>query len=143
LPDGTDIALTHELYQCTEKFFQPRLFDQLLSCEADEPLPKAVYKSIMSCGMDLRKNLLSHIVLAGGNTMFKGFEKRFSMEMKSLLNVGMSKLLQVKASADRHQSVWVGGTVLASMSTFEGQWITARDYDEIGINIVQQKCPMF
>ena len=143
LPDGTEITLSHELYQCTEKFFQPRLFDQLLACEYDEPLPKAVFKSIMSCGMDSRKNLVSNIVLAGGSTVFRGFEKRLEFELKAtgMFNQGMSKFVKVKAPLDRCNSIWIGGATLASMSTFEERWITGQDYDEMGAEILKRKCP--
>lgn len=145
LPDGTQVTLSHELYQCTEKFFQPRLFDQLLACEYDEALPKAVFKSIMSCGMDSRKSLVNNIVLAGGSTMFKGFEKRLEFELKAtgMFNQGMSKFVKVKAPSDRCNSIWLGGATLAGMSTFEERWITGQDYDEVGTDILKRKCPQF
>ena len=53
------------LCEYPETFFQPRLYDQMLARESDEPLPKAVLKVIMNCSVDCRKTLLSNIVLSG------------------------------------------------------------------------------
>ena len=143
LPDGTLIKLENELYNCVEKYFTPRYFDQMLACEADEPIQKAVFRCVMNCGMDIRKSLLNNIVLAGGSTTFRGFEKRFSIEMKQTVPAGMSSSVRIKALPDRAHSVWLGGAILANMSTFDERWITAIDYDEIGANIVHKRCPIY
>lgn len=34
----------------------------------------------------------------------------------------------------------MGGSILASLSTFQQMWITKREYDEQGPSIVQHKC---
>ncbi len=143
LPDGHEVIFEDELHSCTEKFFQPRLFDQMLACEADEPLQRAVFKSIMNCGVDIRKNLMNNIVLAGGSTTFKGFEKRFTTELKQIVPTGMSSSVRVKNIPDRSNAIWIGGSIIAGMSTFDEKWITAQDYDEFGSNIVHEKCPIY
>ena len=143
LPDGTLIQLTDELHTCAEKYFQPRYFNQMLANEADEPIQKAVLRSVMSCSMDIRKNLLSHIILAGGSTQFKGFDKRFATELKQIVSVGMSTAVKVKSLPDRGNAIWLGGAILANMSTFDDRWITADDYDEIGAHIVHKQCPIY
>lgn len=143
LPDGTIITLTDELHNCVEKYFQPRYFNQMLACEADEPIQKAVLRTVMSCSMDIRKSLLNNIVLAGGSTMMQGFDKRFTTELKQIVSVGMSSSVKVKSIPDRSNAIWLGGAILANMSTFDDRWITADDYDEIGPNIVHKRCPIY
>ena len=50
--------------------------------------------------------------------------------------------LQVKivAPPDRKYSAWVGGSLLASLSSFQQMWITKSEYDESGPSIVHRKC---
>ncbi|KAA8518899.1 hypothetical protein F0562_016327 [Nyssa sinensis] len=37
-------------------------------------------------------------------------------------------------------SVWIGGSILASLSTFQQMWIAKAEYDESGPSIVHRKC---
>ena len=37
-------------------------------------------------------------------------------------------------------SVWIGGSILASLSTFQQMWISKQEYDESGPGIVHRKC---
>ena len=50
--------------------------------------------------------------------------------------------LQVKiiAPPERKYSVWIGGSILASLSTFQQMWISKQEYDESGPSIVHRKC---
>merc|ERR1719507_3012403 len=40
----------------------------------------------------------------------------------------------------RKYSVWIGGSILASLSTFQQMWISKQEYDECGPSIVHRKC---
>ena len=48
--------------------------------------------------------------------------------------------LQVVAPPERKYSVWIGGSILASLSTFQQMWIAKSEYDESGPSIVHRKC---
>ncbi|KAG4190165.1 hypothetical protein ERO13_A07G015650v2, partial [Gossypium hirsutum] len=48
--------------------------------------------------------------------------------------------VKVIASPDRKYSVWIGGSILASLSTFEQLWITKEEYMESCSSIVHMKC---
>ena len=37
-------------------------------------------------------------------------------------------------------SVWLGGSILASLSTFQTMWINKQEYDESGPSIIHRKC---
>ncbi|TKR82578.1 hypothetical protein L596_016277 [Steinernema carpocapsae] len=43
-------------------------------------------------------------------------------------------------SPERKYSVWIGGSILASLSTFQQMWISKQEYDESGPSIVHRKC---
>lgn len=48
--------------------------------------------------------------------------------------------IKIVAPPERRFSVWIGGSILASLSTFGNTWITSEEYDEIGPQIVHRKC---
>jgi actin-related protein len=37
-------------------------------------------------------------------------------------------------------SAWIGGSILASLPTFQKMWISKEEYDENGPHIVHRKC---
>ena len=50
------------------------------------------------------------------------------------------ELVQVKivAPPERKYSVWIGGSILASLSTFQNLWCSKQEYDESGPGIVHR-----
>merc|ERR1740129_588661 len=68
------------------------------------------------CPEDLYKNT----VLSGGTTMFPHIEERLLDEMTKLAPAGNE--IKIIAPPERKYSVWIGGSILASLSTFEEMW---------------------
>ena len=48
--------------------------------------------------------------------------------------------IKIIAPPERKYSVWIGGSILASLSTFQQMWIAKQEYDESGPSIVHRKC---
>lgn len=48
--------------------------------------------------------------------------------------------IKVVAPAERKFLVWIGGSILSSLSTFQTMWITKAEYNETGATIVHRKC---
>lgn len=48
--------------------------------------------------------------------------------------------VKIIAPPERKYSVWIGGSILASLSTFQQMWISKSEYDEAGPSIVHRKC---
>ena len=42
--------------------------------------------------------------------------------------------------AERKHAAWLGGSILASLSTFQPMWISKREYECDGPAIVHRKC---
>eukprot|EP00490_Sorites_sp_Unknown_P022925 CAMPEP_0114693670 /NCGR_PEP_ID=MMETSP0191-20121206/69314_1 /TAXON_ID=126664 /ORGANISM="Sorites sp." /LENGTH=350 /DNA_ID=CAMNT_0001987593 /DNA_START=33 /DNA_END=1085 /DNA_ORIENTATION=+ len=99
---------------------------------------KLTYQSIMKCDVDIRKDLYGNIVMSGGSTMFDGIADRMKKEVEALAPSSMT--IKIIAPPERKYSVWIGGSILASLSTFEEMWITKAEYDESGPGIVHRKC---
>ena len=51
-----------------------------------------------------------------------------------------SMKIKIIAPPERKYSVWIGGSILASLSTFQQMWISKQEYDESGPSIVHRKC---
>ncbi|KAK7860638.1 actin-97 [Quercus suber] len=84
--------------------------------------------SIMKCDVDIRRDLNGNIVLSGGSTMFLGIADRMSKEISPPSNMK----IKVVAPPERKYSVWIGGSILASLSTFQQMWMAKAEYDESG-----------
>lgn len=74
------------------------------------------YNSIIKCDVDVRKDLYQNIVMSGGTTMFPGIAERLTAEMVKLAPSSMK--IKVLAPPERKFSVWIGGSILSSLSTF-------------------------
>ncbi|KAL4579798.1 hypothetical protein LXL04_015964 [Taraxacum kok-saghyz] len=133
LPDGQVITVGAERFRCPEVLFQPHLF----GFEA-AGIHETTYNSIMMCDVDMRKDMYGNIVLSGGSTMFPGIADRMSMEITALAPSSMK--IKVVAPPERKYSVWIGGSILASLNAFQQIWISKAEYDESGSSIVHRKC---
>ena len=92
----------------------------------------------MKCDVDIRKDLYANLVLSGGTTMYPGIADRMQIEIAKLAPPTMK--IKVIAPPERKYSVWIGGSILASLSTFQQMWISRQEYDELGPFIVHRKC---
>ena len=72
--------------------------------------------------------------------MFNGLQEKLTKEIKALAPYSIGEEIKVIASPERKYSVWIGGGILSSISTFESNWITKTEYEEFGTNIVHRKC---
>jgi len=99
---------------------------------------QTTYDSIMKCDVDIRKDLYGNTVLSGGTTMFEGIAERMTKEITALAPASMK--IKIVAPPERKYSVWIGGSILSSLSTFQSMWISKQEYDESGPSIVHRKC---
>ena len=133
LPDGKVIRVGNEQFRCPEALFQP----SFLGMEADG-IHEMCNDAIMKCDVDIRQDLYGNIVLSGGTSMFSGMKERLEREMVQLAPPTMT--VRVIAPPERKYSVWQGGSILASLSTFQNMWITKEEYDESGPDVLFQRC---
>ncbi|KHN75971.1 Actin -like protein [Toxocara canis] len=113
---------------------------------------ETTYNSIMKCDIDIRKDLYANNVLSGGSTMYPGIADRmqaiyvftrtvFLLLQKEITALAPSTMkIKIIAPPERKYSVWIGGSILASLSTFQQMWISKQEYDESGPSIVHRKC---
>lgn len=125
MPDGDTISIGQERFLAPEVFFQP---SQIGSEEV--PMHELIYKAIQNCDVDIRPHLYSNIVLSGGSTMFPGMKERLHKELVAMVPEGVE--VKVVAPPERRYSVWIGGSILASLKTFNKMWVTRKEYNDSG-----------
>jgi len=133
LPDGQIIMIANERFRCPEVLFKPSLIGM-----EQQGVHELTFQSIMKCDVDIRKDLYGNIVMSGGTTMFPHVDQRLKKEIEALAPPSMT--IKIVAPPERKYSVWIGGSILSSLSTFEEMWVTKEEYDESGPSIVHRKC---
>lgn len=134
LPDDCLAIIKGERFRCPEMLFQP----SLIGMEAGG-VHDLIFQAIMKSDVDIHNDLFRHIVLSGGNTMFPGFRERVAKELTAL--APSKRRVKVVADSFRKYNVWIGGSILASLPTFN-DWISMEEYEESGPAIVHRKCCM-
>jgi actin-related protein len=131
LPDGEKIVVGAERFLAPEVFFNPGV----IGMEAT-PLDESIVDSIRKCDVDLRRELYANIVLSGGSTMFPGLKERLEKEIKELTPEEVD--VKIIAPPERQYSVWMGGSILSSLKTFQKLWITNKEYKEQGSSVIHR-----
>lgn len=134
LPDGTTLDVGAEAFRAPEILFQPELIGSEYRGVHD-----ILVKSVMRTDIDLRRVLFSQMVLAGGSTMFPGFGDRLLNEVRKHSLSPKDMKIRIAAPPERLFSTWIGGSILASLSTFKNMWITKADYLEHGARMLTSK----
>uniref|UniRef100_A0A663N673 Actin like 7A n=1 Tax=Athene cunicularia TaxID=194338 RepID=A0A663N673_ATHCN len=105
LPDGHLVTVGKERFLWAEALFKPALLGQ---CQ---------------------QKLVENILLCGGSTMMEGSANRFQMELTKMCP---SDNLITAALPQRMSSVWIGGSILASLHSLQELWVYRTEYEEHG-----------
>ncbi|KAF3827643.1 hypothetical protein GH733_000878 [Mirounga leonina] len=92
----------------------------------------------MKCDINIRKDLYANTVLSGRTTMYPRIADRMQRDITAL-EPSMMKI-KIISPPEHKYSVWIGGSMLASLSTFQQMWISKPEYDELGPSIIHQEC---
>ncbi|KAI9217389.1 actin-2, partial [Blastocladiella britannica] len=127
LPDGRVVKLGAERFKAPEILFNP----DIVGLEYPG-LHQVVVDCISKVDLDLRKNLYGTVVLSGGSTLFRGLGDRLLSEVKKLTNNKDQRDIKVRilAPPERKYTTWIGGSILAGLSTFKKMWVSAEEYQE-------------
>ncbi|XP_058080102.1 actin-103-like isoform X2 [Magnolia sinica] len=133
LPDGQIVTVGAGRFRSPEILFDPNR----IGIESGG-VHEAVFKSIKRCDVDIRSEMYGNVVLSGGTTLLPGLPDRLAKELSSMAPPSIK--VRLVAPPERKYSVWIGGSILASLSTFPQMWIAKEDYMEYGSSIVHMKC---
>ncbi|KAJ5073813.1 hypothetical protein M0811_08377 [Anaeramoeba ignava] len=104
---------------------------------SQQGIHEMIYNSIMKCDEEIRKEMFGNIVLSGGTSMFQGIKERIEKEINELSPKDMK--IKVISPPERKYSVWIGGSILSSLSIFKNLSISKEEYEEFGNSIIHQK----
>ncbi|XP_017651058.1 actin, cytoplasmic 1-like [Nannospalax galili] len=109
LRDGRVITISSERFRCPEAPFHP------------SGIPETPFNAIMKWDMDICKDLYANTVLSGGTTVYPGIADSMQKEITALTTSTMK--IKIIAPREHKYSVWIGSSILASLSTFQQMWI--------------------
>ncbi len=126
LPDHKKVIyLDNSLFKAPEGLFNPRLWGK------DVPgIHQLVWKSIQQCPIDQRRELQRKIYLSGATTQLPGFKERLQKELLSLAQPGT--IIEVHSSDKQQHAAFIGGAVLARLSSFQETLVTKQDWELLG-----------
>ncbi|KAK9479877.1 actin family [Lipomyces japonicus] len=131
LPDGKVIRLGAERFRASEVLFDPSILGLEYS-----GIPDMLSESLAKVDIDLRRSLYANIVLSGGTTLLKGFGDRLLSELRSRKT---DTKIKIYAPPERKYSTWIGGSILAGLSTFRKMWVSSEEWHE-NPELVHIKC---
>lgn len=148
LPDGHTLTLGVEQFRAPEILFNPQLIG-----DESPGIHELTSLAISKTDLDLRPTLYQNIILSGGTTLLRNFGDRLLSELKVSQNTNTSSIwgsrvntaketrmkIKIYAPPERKFSTWIGGSILAGLSTFRKMWVTSQEYAE-DPNIVHVKC---
>lgn len=103
---------------------------------------QVVTTSVGMCDIDVRPSLYGSVIVTGGNTLIQGFTERLNRDLSNKTPPSMRlKVISANGTAERRFGAWIGGSILASLGTFQQMWISKQEYDEGGKTQVERKCP--
>lgn len=105
-----------------------------------QTLPELIKASLGGVDVDIRPHLLTHVVVTGGSSLLYGFTDRLNHELMQLYPGPRVRISAPGNTAERRFGSWIGGSILASLGTFHQMWISKKEYEEHGANIVEKRC---
>lgn len=95
---------------------------------------------IVSCSVTKTCVKFENILASGGNMLFPGMCERLAREITNMMPPEKSYSVEVKAPSAGKYSAWVGGSILANISSFKNLSISKEEYEEYGPRCVHRKC---
>ncbi|KAK1796757.1 hypothetical protein P4O66_009771 [Electrophorus voltai] len=141
LPNGYNCDFGAERLKIPEGLFDPSNAKGL-SGNTMLGVGHVVTTSVGMCDIDIRPGLYGSVIVTGGNTLIQGFTDRLNRELSQKTPPSMRlKLIANNTTVERRFSAWIGGSILASLGTFQQMWISKQEYEEGGKQCVDRKCP--
>lgn len=147
-----DVDVGFERFLGPEIFFNP----EIANAEFVTPISEIVDTCIQNCPIDVRRPLYRNIVLSGGSTMFRDFDRRLQRDIQrtvtSRLKLSSSlsqdriqpKPIEVQVISHHMQryAVWFGGSMFSATPEFYSVAHTKAQYEEFGPSICRHN-PVF
>lgn len=105
-------------------------------------LANLAFDAVSACDTDIRRELYGGVVLTGGCSVIPGVLERFTTDLAVLTPQAYKlKVVGTQNSMERASGPWIGGSIVASLGTFQSAWVSKKEYDELGGHGALRKCP--
>lgn len=94
-----------------------------------ETIQSLVQAAITATDPEYQEEMQKNIVLAGGSSLIPNLPERLHGELVCL-DPGEKDPFSIVTDSQRRYSAWVGGSMLASLGTFEKFCVTRQEYDD-------------
>jgi len=146
LPDGSSFSLGSNRFMIPEILFQPELDRREM-----HSLPERLDWTLNhpNGSVEHRKALWNNIILTGGTSLLPGFTDRLEKELHKLQQKRIYQTrekgedtehceypMKIISLPERRFLTWIGASAMASLSTYQTEWIIKEEYDEQGPSIV-------
>lgn len=144
LPDGwNNVFNAQDRYRAAEGLFDAKGAVQSSDHPPppqDQTIPALCKAAISAVDTDIKGPLLSNVVVTGGSSLLQDLCDRVNFELQSMYPGPKVRLQAPGNMIERKFASWIGGSILASLGTFHQMWISRKEYEEHGANIVEKRC---
>lgn len=74
---------------------------------------------------------------SGGTSLLPGLQDRLHKEIGNVAPT--TARIQIIAPNKRNHATWIGGSIVASLSTFKTECISKAQYEEVGPSVIHHK----
>ena len=91
---------------------------------------------------DVRRELYNSILLTGGCSLLATLRDRLERELADAApQTAKVKVTSPANAIERRFAVWIGGSILASLGSFQQMWMSKKEYEEHGAALMYRKAP--
>ncbi|OJD25313.1 hypothetical protein ACJ73_03319 [Blastomyces percursus] len=144
-PDGYNQVFGAERYRVVESLFDaqaaiPDPESEFPAPTATQTIPELIRNCLNQVDVDIRPHLLANVVVTGATSLLYGFNDRLNFELMNMFPSPRVRITAPGNTAERKFGSWIGGSIVASLGTFHQMWISKKEFDEHGPNIVEKRC---
>lgn len=139
MPSGKTMIERLPLPQQQELLLPPHASENMVINSNTDSLQELILTSLAKCDIDVRRDLLNNIVLVGGGALIDGLSNRLTSELSLLLPSTMKPKVISMIDIERRFAPWIGGSILSICGSFQQLWISKKEFDDYGPNLIAKR----
>lgn len=144
-PDGYNQPFGVDRYKVVESLFDAKAAiadpeSPFQPPTQSQTVTELIKSALAGVDVDVRPHLLANVVVTGASSLLYGFTDRLNQELMQSFPGPRVRISAPGNTSERKFGAWIGGSILASLGTFHQMWISKREFEEHGPNIVEKRC---
>ena len=106
-------------------------------------LPALARGAAGAADVDLRRDLYGTVLLAGAGSMLPSLKERLEKELgdDAAVAAARAKVVSPNNAVEKRFGPWIGGSILASLGSFQQMWMSKAEYEEHGKGLIHRRAP--